>query len=67
MYTGLWVDQTTLIRDRTVTAHEDVICDRLPENFDFEHVRDDLLCLPIDVWMYECDVVVACDDVSEGR
>jgi hypothetical protein len=61
------MDEATLITDHTVRADEDVVRDRLAEDFDFEHVRDDLLCLAIDVGVHERNVVVACDDVSERR
>jgi hypothetical protein len=61
------MDESSLVGDGTIAAHEDVICDRLAEDFNFEYVSDDLLGLPIDVGMYEGNVVVTCDDVPERR
>jgi hypothetical protein len=61
------MDETALIGDCTIRADEDVVGDRLAEHLDFEHIRDDLLRLAIDVGVYERDVVVARDDVSERR
>ena len=58
--------ETALVRDCAVAPDEDVVGDGLSEDLDFEHVGDDLLCLAVDVWVHERDVVVACDDVSEG-
>jgi hypothetical protein len=64
--TCLGVNQAALVRNRTVAADEDVVRDRLAEDFDLEHVCDDLLCLAVDVGVHQCDVVVARDDVPEG-
>lgn len=59
------MDKPPLVGDRAVRANEDVVCDRLAEDLDLEHVRDDLLCLAIDVGVHERDVVIAGDDVAE--
>ena len=59
------MDKSTLVSDRAVRADEDVICDRLAEDLNFENVRDYLLRLAIDIRMHERDVVVTGDDVSE--
>ena len=59
------MDKPALVRDGAIAAAEDVIGDRLSEDLDLEHVGDDLLRLAVDVWMHECDVVVARDDVPE--
>lgn len=55
----------TLVRNCTITTNEDVIGNRLSEDFDLEHIRDDFFCFPIDIWMHEGNIVVACNDVSE--
>ena len=39
--------------------------DRLPEDLDLEHVRDDLLRLAVHVRVHERDVVVARDHVAQ--
>ena len=52
-----------MVRYSAITSHEDVICDRLPEDFDLQHVGNDLLGFAINVWVYEGDIVVARDDV----
>ena len=64
---SLRMDETALVGDCTIGADEDVVRDRLAEHLDFEGVCDDLLRLAIDVGVYERDVVVARDDVSERR
>jgi hypothetical protein len=61
----LWMDDPALICDRTIATHEDIVGDGLTENLDFKHIGDYLFGFPIDIWMHEGDVVVACDDVSE--
>ena len=61
------MDKPTLVRNRAVRADEDVIGDGLAEDLDLKDVRDDLLRLPIDVGVYERDVVVACDDIAKRR
>ena len=57
----------TLIRDDGIGADEHVVGDCLPENLNLEHVRDDLLRLAVDVWVHERNVVVARDNVPQGR
>jgi len=61
------MDETTLICYCTIGADEDVVRDRLAEDFDLEDVRDDFLRLAINVWVHERDVIVAGDDVTERR
>jgi len=61
------VHESSLVRDGTITSHEDIIGDRLSEDFDLQHVSNDFLSFAINIWVYEGDIVVACDDVSEGR
>lgn len=60
------MNESSLIRDGTITSDEDIIGNRLSEDFDFQHVGDNLLSFAIDVWVYEGDVVVTRDDVPEG-
>lgn len=57
--------KSTLIRESTVGADEDVVCDGLSEDFHLQHVRDDLLRLTVDVRVHKRNVVVACDDISQ--
>ena len=59
--------ESSLVRYCTITPHEDIIGDRLPEDFDLQHVGNDFLSLTINIWVYEGDIVVTRDDVSEGR
>jgi hypothetical protein len=61
------VYEPSLVAKRAITSNKHVICDCLPENFNFEYIGDNLLRLAVDVWMNECDVVVACDDIAKGR
>jgi len=67
LYARLGVYKPPLVCDSTITSHKDIVGDRLSEDFDLQDVSNDFLCFAIDVWMYEGDVVVACDDVSERR
>ncbi|KAJ3530863.1 hypothetical protein NMY22_g8394 [Coprinellus aureogranulatus] len=66
LYTRLGMHESTLVGNRTITPNKDVIGDRLPEYFDFEHVGDDFLGFAVDVGVDEGDVVVARDYVAEG-
>jgi hypothetical protein len=61
------VNKSTLVAQSTVRPDEDIVRDRLPEDLDLEDVGDDLLRLTVNVRVDERDVVVACNDVSEGR
>jgi hypothetical protein len=63
----LGVDEAALVGEGAVAADEDVGRDRLPEDLDLEDVGDDLLGLAVDVRVDEGDIVVARDDVAEGR
>src|SRR5947209_8353936 len=63
----LRVDEATPIAEDAVAADEAVVGEGLAEDLDLEDVCDDLLCLAVDVWMDQRDVVVACDHVSERR
>ena len=53
-----------MVRYSAIASHEDVIGDCLPEDFDLEHIGDDLLGFAVNVWVYEGDIVVTRDDVS---
>jgi hypothetical protein len=57
--------QTSLVADSTVTADEDILRDGLSKDLDFQNVGDDFLCLSIDIWVNQGDVVVACDHISK--
>lgn len=59
--------ESTLVGDGAIASNQHIIRNSLSENFDFEDIGDDLFCFPIDVGMHESNVVVTCDDVSEGR
>jgi hypothetical protein len=59
------VHKSALVCDGTITAHEYVVRHRLPKHLDLEHIRDDLLCLPVDVWVHQGDIVVAGNNVPE--
>jgi hypothetical protein len=62
---SFWVHKSTLVGNSAIAPDEDVVCDSLPKDLDLEDVCDDLLRLAVEIWMYEGDVVVACDDISE--
>ena len=61
----LGVHDTALIAQRHVRACENVIRDCLPEDLHAKHICYYLLCLALDVRVYEGDVVVAANDVAE--
>jgi hypothetical protein len=56
--------ESSLICDRTIAPDEDVVCDGLSEDLDFENVCDDLLCLAVNVGVDEGNIVVACNDIA---
>ena len=60
------MNESPLVRDGAITSNEDIVGDRLSEDFDLQHVGDDLLGFAIDVWVYKGDVVITRDDVPEG-
>ena len=63
----LGVHERALVREAAVRADEHVVGDRLSEDLDLEHVCDDLLGLAVNVGVDERDIVVARDDVAQGR
>jgi hypothetical protein len=67
LYARFGVHEPALVREGAVRADKDVFRDRLSEDLDLEHVRDDLLCLAVDVGVYERNVVVARDHVPKRR
>ena len=61
------MDESSLVCDGAIASDEDVIGDRLSEDLDLEYIGDDFLGLTVNVGMYEGDVVVARNNVSERR
>lgn len=61
------MDNSSLVREGAVGADEDVLRDSLAEDLDAEDIGNDLLGFALDVGVHESDVVVAADDVAEGR
>ena len=59
--------ETTLVTQRTVTSNEDITRDRLPKHLNPQNIPNNLLCLPLDVRVYQGDIIVTCDYVAEGR
>ncbi len=64
---GLRVHDATLIRDHGVTAHQHVVGDGLPEDLHLQHIRDDFLRFPVNIWVDQGNIIVARDDVPECR
>lgn len=58
--------ECTLVGENAVRSDEDVICDSLAEDLNLEYIRDNLFRLAVDIWVYECDIVVARDYISQG-
>lgn len=65
LYTRLWVNESTLVTQRAITSNKNVISHRLSKDFDFQHVRDNLLRLTIYIRMYECDMIVTGYNISQ--
>ena len=63
----LGVHKPALVTKCAIAAHEDIVRNRLSEDFDFEHIGDDLLGLAVNVRVHERNVVVTGDDVAESR
>ncbi len=63
----LGVDESALIREGAVAAHQHVVGHRLPEDLHLEHVGQDLLRLPVQVGVHQGHVVVAGHHVAQGR
>lgn len=61
------MDETALVGDGTIAPHEHIVCDRLSENLDLEHICNDLLRLSVHIRVNQRDVVVTCDDIAQGR
>ena len=60
------MNESTLITQTTITSDQDVIGDRLTEDFDLEDVGNDLFGFPINVGVDEGYVIITGDDVTEG-
>ena len=63
---GLRVHDTTSVAEAHVAAGQHIVGDRLAEDFNTQHVGDDLFRLALQIGVHEGDVVVGADDVSEG-
>jgi hypothetical protein len=59
--------QATLVAQGADSTNKHVVGNSLAEDLDVEDVHDDLLRLAVDVWMYQSNVVVAYNHVSESR
>lgn len=57
----------SLVAQRHVAPRQHIVCDGLPENFNTQHIRYYLLCLALDVWVHEGDMIIATDYIAEGR
>jgi hypothetical protein len=66
LYACLRMYQSTLIAQSAIASYEDVVGDSLSEYFDLEDIRDNFLCFPVNVWMHQCDVIIACDDIPQS-
>jgi len=59
--------QTTLVAQSTVRAHKDVIGNGLTENLDLEDIGNNLLRLPVDIGVHQRNVIIAGNDIAQGR
>jgi hypothetical protein len=65
LYACLWVYKSSLIGDSTIGANKYVVRDRLAEDLNLEYICDDLFRLAVDIRVDECDIVIACNNVSK--
>ena len=65
--TRLGMYKTTLVTNDTITADKHVVCNRLSEYLNLQNICNYLLRFPIDIGMDQSNVVIASDDISEGR
>lgn len=63
----LGVNETTLVAEGAIASDEDVAGNGLPEDLDLEDISDDFLGLSVNVRVDEGHIVVAGNDVTEGR
>jgi hypothetical protein len=63
---SLRVHDAALVAQAHVAARQDIVRDRLTEDFDAEDVGDDFFGFALEVRVHEGDVVVGADDVAEG-
>ena len=61
------MDQSSVVVEGAVSAHQGVVCDCCSENLHAQGVCDQLLGLLVEVWVDQGHVVVAGDAVPEGR
>jgi hypothetical protein len=61
------MDKPSLVRDRAVRAYKDIVGNCLMEDLDLEDVCNYLLRLAVDIRVYEHNMIVACDNISEHR
>ena len=60
------MNEATLVRELAVGPNESVSCDGGSVGFDTQDISDDLLCVLVEFWMEEGDVVIAGNAVAKG-
>lgn len=63
---GLRVHNATLVAQAHVAASKHVVRNGLSEDFDAQHVGDDLFRFALEIRVHEGDVVVGANDVAKG-
>jgi len=61
--TGGW---TYLVRQGTITPHQDIISHSLPKHLNLQRIRDNLLRLPINIRMYKRNIIITRNDISQS-
>mmetsp|Transcript_11303 Transcript_11303/g.32569 ORF Transcript_11303/g.32569 Transcript_11303/m.32569 type:complete len:202 (-) Transcript_11303:230-835(-) len=61
------MNHSTLVGNVHIGTDEGLPPDGLSKDLDAQNVRDDLFRFPIRVWMYESDVIVGTNNVTESR
>lgn len=61
------MNESALVADGAIGADEDIVGNSLPENLYLKDIGDDLLGFAVDIGVDKSDVVVASNDVAQGR
>lgn len=62
-----WVYNAALVGEAHVASNQDVVGNSLSENFYTQDIRHDLFCLPLDVRVDKCNMVIRTDNIAKSR
>ena len=58
--------EATLVGQRAICPNQHVSRNCLSKDLNAQHVRDDLLCFPVQICMSQPDIIVAADNIAES-